>query len=109
MLAQASQNTGLMITLGVIFVINAVALLVFILFRQSEAGGIGAAFGGGDSGGAFGTKGQQVVDKVITFMGGTFIVLALVFNLLSTSGSRGGGSDLNETPTETTQDAGGDE
>lgn len=106
MLAQASDNNGLMIALGVIFVINAVALLVFVLFRQSEAGGIGAAFGGGDSGGAFGTKGQAVVDKVITFMGATFIVLALVFNLLSTGGTRSSSSDLNQTPTETTQDSG---
>lgn len=106
MLAQASDNNGLLIALGVIFVINAVALLVFVLFRQSEAGGIGAAFGGGEGGGAFGTKGQAVVDKVITFMGATFIVLALVFNLLSTSGTRGGSADLDQSPTETSTDGG---
>jgi preprotein translocase subunit SecG len=106
MLAQASQNNGLMIALGVIFVINCVALLVFVLFRQSDSGGIGAAFGGGDGGGAFGTKGQAVVDKVITFMGGTFIVLALVFNLLSTGGTTGDTSELNQPQTETTQDGG---
>jgi preprotein translocase subunit SecG len=100
MLAQV--NPTLLTILGIIFLLNAVALLVFVLFRQSEAGGIGAAFGGGDSGGAFGTKGQAVVDKVITFMGATFIVLALVFNLVSTGAAKTSVKDLDETRTEST-------
>lgn len=86
MLAEASN--ALLVLMAIVFVVNAVALVVFVLFRQSDAGGIGAAFGGGDGGGAFGTKGQSVVDKVITFMGATFIVLSLVFSLVS-MGSKG--------------------
>jgi len=83
-----AANNTLLILMASVFVLNAVALIVFVLFRQSDAGGIGAAFGGGDGGGAFGTKGQAVVDKVITFMATTFVVLALVFSLVST-GERG--------------------
>jgi preprotein translocase subunit SecG len=83
-LAQTGPNPTLLTALGILFVVLCVTLIVFVLFRQSDSGGIGAAFGGGDGGGAFGTKGQAVVDKVITFMGAMFIVLALVFNLVST-------------------------
>ncbi|MHC4840738.1 MAG: preprotein translocase subunit SecG [Planctomycetota bacterium] len=84
--------------LGILFIINSVMLIVFVLFRQSDSGGIGAAFGGGDSGGAFGTKGQAVVDKVITFMGASFMILSLVFSLYSNSANAkdvnfGDGSD----------------
>jgi preprotein translocase subunit SecG len=84
----AAASNAILIVMASVFVLNAVALIVFVLFRQSDAGGIGAAFGGGDGGGAFGTKGQAVVDKVITFMAATFVVLSLVFSLVST-GSKG--------------------
>jgi preprotein translocase subunit SecG len=96
----AAANPALLTTLGIIFVINAVALIVFVLFRQSETGGIGAAFGGGDGGGAFGTKGQAVVDKVLTFMGATFIVLALIFNIVSTQSSRSDTTGIEGADTE---------
>lgn len=102
----AAANPTLLTALGIIFAINALALIVFVLFRQSETGGIGAAFGGGDGGGAFGTKGQAVVDKVITFMGATFIVLALVFSLVSTGGTR---SESRVSDTEEEQPADGGE
>src|SRR5690606_8430511 len=96
----AAANPTLLTILAIVFVINAVALIVFVLFRQSDAGGIGAAFGGGEGGGAFGTKGQAVVDKVITFMGGTFIVLALVFSLVSTGGTKSDQEGLDQTQEE---------
>lgn len=86
MLAQASgADSAITTILAILFVINCVAIIVFVLFRHSDSGGVGAAFGGGgDGGGAFGAKGQAVVDKVLVFMGAMFIVLALVFNLHST-------------------------
>lgn len=89
MLAQASETGGAITTvLAILFVINCVMMIVFVLFRHSDSGGVGAAFGGGgDGGGAFGAKGQAVVDKVLVFMGALFIVLALVFNLHSTQDS----------------------
>lgn len=102
----AAANPTLLTILAIVFVINAVALVVFVLFRQSDAGGIGAAFGGGEGGGAFGTKGQAVVDKVITFMGGTFIVLALVFSLVSTGGTKSDAKGLDETQEEQPADGG---
>ncbi|MCG3183050.1 MAG: hypothetical protein ICCCNLDF_01134 [Planctomycetes bacterium] len=102
----AAANPTLLTILAIVFVINAVALVVFVLFRQSDAGGIGAAFGGGEGGGAFGTKGQAVVDKVITFMGGTFIVLALVFSLVSTGGTKSDVKGLDETQEEQPADGG---
>ncbi len=97
MLAQASNAINVL--LAVLFVVNCVAMIVFVLFRQSDSGGIGAAFGGGDGGGAFGTKGQAVVDKVLTFMGASFIVLALVFNLVSTQGGRADTTGIEESGT----------
>lgn len=105
----AAANPTLLTALGIVFVINAVALIVFVLFRQSDAGGIGAAFGGGDGGGAFGTKGQAVVDKVITFMGATFIIVALVFSLVSTGGTQTDSRDLGGGDDETEQPADGGE
>ena len=77
----AEANAALLTVLGVVFVFNAIVLIVFVLFRQSDTGGVGAAFGGGDGGGALGTKGQAVADKVIAFMGFTFVVLALAYSL----------------------------
>ena len=102
----AAANQTLLTLLGVIFVVNCVALMIFVLFRQSDAGGIGAAFGGGEGGGAFGTKGQAVVDKVITFMGGTFIVLALVFSLVSTGGTKSDTKGLDQPQEEKPADGG---
>lgn len=95
----AAANPAVITVMAILFVALSLALIVFVLFRQSDSGGIGAAFGGGEGGGAFGTKGQAVVDKVITFMGGAFIVLALIFNLLSTQGglSTEGIDDATET------------
>jgi preprotein translocase subunit SecG len=100
----AAANNTLMILMATLFVLNCVALIVFVLFRQSDTGGIGAAFGGGDGGGAFGTKGQAVVDKVITFMGATFIVLSLVFSLVSTGSKTESGRGLDDSGTETPAD-----
>lgn len=97
MLANAAVNT----LLAVLFIVNCVVMIVFVLFRQSDSGGIGAAFGGGDGGGAFGTKGQAVVDKVLTFMGATFIVLALIFNLVSTSSGKDDTTGIEGTTTPT--------
>ena len=102
----AAANPTLLTVLGVVFVINAVALMVFVLFRQSDAGGIGAAFGGGEGGGAFGTKGQAVVDKVITFMGATFIILALVFSLVSTGGVKDSTKGIDQSTDEAPLDGG---
>lgn len=87
----AEVNAALLTILGIVFVLNAIVLIVFVLFRQSDSGGVGAAFGGGDGGGALGTKGQAVADKVIAFMGFTFVVLALAYSLVSTGGKSEGG------------------
>jgi preprotein translocase subunit SecG len=103
MLAQAQGGDALIWLLGTVFVINAVAMIVFVLFRQGDSGGIGAAFGGGDSGGAFGTKGQKVVDKVLTFMGATFIVLAFVFNFASTQKKAPDTRGIQDAPSSTSE------
>lgn len=96
----AEVNAALLTILGIVFVLNAIVLIVFVLFRQSDSGGVGAAFGGGDGGGALGTKGQAVADKVIAFMGFTFVVLALAYSLVSTGGrsDSGPGPAADEKP-----------
>lgn len=87
----AATNEILLMALGVVFVVVAITLIAFSLFRQSDGGGVGAAFGGGDGGGALGTKGQAVLDRVVAFMGFTFVVLALAYSLVSTGGRDTGG------------------
>ncbi len=102
----AEANATLLTLLGIVFVFNAIVLIVFVLFRQSDTGGVGAAFGGGDGGGALGTKGQAVADKVIAFMGFTFIVLALAYSLVSTGGrsSDGPGPGPETAPTDSSSE-----
>jgi protein translocase SecG subunit len=92
--------------LGTIFMVNCIAMIVFVLFRQTDTGGVGAAFGGGDGGGAFGTKGQSMVDKVLMFMGGTFIVLSLIFNLVSTQDRAIDMEGIDQTTTQSPTDGG---
>lgn len=108
MLAQESTSDPLLLVLGIVFIVNAIALIVFVLFRQSDSGGIGAAFGGGDSGGAFGTKGQAVVDRVIGVMGALFVVLALVFSLLANSAADKSAEGAQGTTQQESSDDGGE-
>ena len=73
--------------LSIAFIILAIALILFVLFRQTDSTGLAAAFGGGGGGGegAFGAKTQKVADKVIAWMCGLFMVVALLIAYVSTT------------------------
>jgi|GEM_PF-4449512 len=73
--------------LTIVFVVLCLLIIVFVLFRHSDSSGLAAAFGGGGGGGggdgAFGAKSHKVVDKVVAYMCGFFVVLALLIAFVS--------------------------
>ena len=82
----AQDPSDLKSVFQVVFIILAVTLILFVLFRQTDSTGLAAAFGGGGGGeGAFGAKTQKVADKVIAWMCGLFMVLALLIAYVSTT------------------------
>ena len=65
--------------LKVIFVILAGVMILAIMLRKGEGGGVAAAFGfGGES--AFGVKGAQTLDKVIAVIAIAFVLLTVAIN-----------------------------
>ncbi len=61
------------------FGLSGIILIVLVLMRKSEVGGLSSAFGGmGDT--AFGVKTQKQLDKVITYISIFFFVVAVLLN-----------------------------
>lgn len=83
--------------LTIVFVALCLLIIVFVLFRQTDSSGLSAAFGGGGGGGggegAFGAKSHKVVDKVIGWMCGFFVVLALLIAFVSSEQTSLGSPD----------------
>lgn len=62
------------------FILSGVVLVVLILLRKSDVGGLSGAFGGmGDA--AFGVKAQKGLDKIITWLAVAFVCSAIFLNL----------------------------
>jgi protein translocase SecG subunit len=81
----------------IVYVIACLFLIVIVLFRKSEGGTLGSAFGvGGDS--PFGVKTQQALDKVAMYASIAFFAIAIflsVYPKLAGTGSvKSGGSGL---------------
>ncbi len=89
--------------LSIFFIVLALLLIIFVLFRQTDSGGLSSAFGGGGGDGAFGAKGHKVLDRVISWMCGLFIVLALLIAYVSKSGDYLSSPSKN-TPSENSQE-----
>jgi protein translocase SecG subunit len=64
----------------VVYVIACIFLIVIVLFRKSEGGTLGSAFGvGGDS--PFGVKTQQALDKVAMYASIAFFAIAIFLSV----------------------------
>jgi len=66
---------------SVLFVLSAVALGVVILIQKGRGGGLGAAIGGGATGGLFGSKTGDFLTWVTIAMTGLFLFLAVIMGL----------------------------
>ncbi len=76
--------------LQLFFVISGIIMIVLVLFRKGEMGGLSGAFGGLGGDTAFGVKTQKQLDKIITYVSVFFIITAI---LLSTPKFRKAGKE----------------
>ena len=76
---------GLFITL---FVIVSVLLILLILIQKGRGGGLASAFGGGGGNTAFGSKTGDVLTWATSIIFGVFLLLAVILNLMTRSGTR---------------------
>lgn len=63
--------------LWVLYLFVCLILMLIILLQRGEAGGLGAAFGGGGGDTAFGVKADVTWKKATAFFAGLFLVMAL--------------------------------
>lgn len=73
-----------------IFILDAALLMVVILLQDSKGQGLGGAFGGGSafSTAVFGGRGAaDFLSKATTFLGTSFLVLALMMTLIPPPGA----------------------
>ena len=72
----------------VIFVIICLCLIGIILLQASKSGGMGSAMGQQAMGAAFGGEGgDSILVKVTAGLASTYMLLAIIINLLLTPGS----------------------
>ena len=70
--------------LQVIITLIGIVMIILIMLRKGESGGLSSAFGGaGDT--AFGVKSQKQLDKVITYVAIAFISAAILMNYMNRS------------------------
>jgi protein translocase SecG subunit len=95
------QNS-LGVVLRVVFMLLCFGIITFVLFRHTDTSGLGGAFGAGNlSGeGAFGAKSHKVADRVIAWMCGLFLALALLIaHVTSRHAELDSGADQNANST----------
>ena len=79
-----------------IFLISALLMTLLVLFRPSEAGGLGGVFGGGTQDMAFGVKTTKIVDKIILGLAIIFLLCAILVTMTSSH-------HIEKSATETTE------
>ena len=62
------------------FILSGIILVILVLLRKGEMGGISGAFGGLGGDTAFGVKGQKQLDKIIIYVAVFFIGSAILLN-----------------------------
>jgi preprotein translocase subunit SecG len=75
---------GLMIFL---YVFVCVILILLVLVQKGRGGGLAGAFGGAGGNTAFGAKTGDVLTWATSIVFGIFLLLAIVLNLMTQSGS----------------------
>ena len=78
--------TWLQAPILILFFIISVMVIFIVLIQKGGAGGLAGAFGGGDSGGVLGTKAGTFLSKITVWLGSAFLVLALVYAIISAAG-----------------------
>ena len=80
MLYLAFMGSLVKVLLNVIFVVTCLFLIVMIVMRQGETGGLSTAFGGpGDT--FLGARAAKTIDKVIRWSAVIFGLLSILLNL----------------------------
>ena len=62
------------------FIGSGLILIILVLLRKGEMGGLSGAFGGMGGDTAFGVKSQKQLDKIITYLAVFFITSAILLN-----------------------------
>jgi len=86
-------------------------LTLVVLLQRGDAGGIGAAFGGGGGDTAFGVKADTTWKKTTSYLAGAFFVLAILLGYLMSGGRTSTiatGGSTPEAPVEGAQAPGGE-
>ncbi len=84
--------------LSVLFTVTALLIILMVLFRPSEGGGLSGAFGGMGGDTAFGVKATQVIDKIIASVAIGFVLLAILIAWLTNSARSGSSDDDGGSP-----------
>ncbi len=66
----------------VIFVLDALFMVLFILMQRPKSEGLGAAFGGGVTDNLFGAQTTNVLTKITSWLAGIFFVIAVLLSVL---------------------------
>src|SRR5205814_9395108 len=70
-----------------LFVFVCLILILLVLIQKGRGGGLAGAFGGGGGNTAFGAKTGDVLTWATSIIFGVFLLLAVVLNLMTQSGS----------------------
>lgn len=73
--------TALIFMMKLSFCLIGILLILLILARKSEGGGLTSAFGGAGGSEAFGVKATKQLDKVIAVMATMMFLLAILLNV----------------------------
>ena len=72
----------------VLFLTVCVFLILLVLIQKGRGGGLASAFGGAGGNTAFGSKTGDVLTWATSIIFGVFLLLAVILNLMTRSGTR---------------------
>lgn len=75
----------LSVVLLVLFILVSLALIFMVTIQSDDSSGLGGVFGGDGGNSAFGGRSGRVINKITAYLGGAFIVLAIVVAVLNKS------------------------
>ena len=84
-------TSGLVILLDILFVLVCLLLIFMVVITPSQSEGLAGAFGGMGSDTFFGTKAHQHISKFTMGLAISFLVLAVLINVMLRSVAGGGG------------------